>query len=252
MNYLIQMELRRSLLQLCRYPIETAVSFLILAGMFFGIAYGTHVAFGKSVPSNHVASVTLVSYMAWMLCMILVSGPAAELEAEAQNGTIEQLFSGKLSLTRILTARMVASIVVTVAPVTLAIGWFEPLQLQVTTLLCVALTVVTAAGGGFALAGAALLVKKTRAIVLLATLGLMPVMMTNDSASWVQHGLPALLVPFLGPIGLAKTTLLMPAQWTWSAFGVTAVASLLYLLVGIALFNAMRRRAMHLGTIGYY
>ena len=45
MKYLFWMELRRSLLQMRRYPIETMLSFLILSGMFFGIALGASVAF---------------------------------------------------------------------------------------------------------------------------------------------------------------------------------------------------------------
>ena len=88
MKYLFWMELRRSLLQMRRYPVETALSFLILSGMFFGIAYGADAAFGNPQPAGQVATLTVLSFMGWMFCMNLLSGPAAEIEAESQSGTV--------------------------------------------------------------------------------------------------------------------------------------------------------------------
>jgi ABC-2 type transport system permease protein len=255
MNHLFWMELRRSLLQMRRYPVETALSFLILAGMFFGIAYGSDAAFGSTVPAGRVASLTVVSFIGWMLCMNLLSGPAAELEAEAQSGTVEQLFTGGLTLTRILLARMAAGIVITggiVASIVLLAGRLTELDVSAAALLSLGLAIVTAAGGGFLLAGFALRFKKTRALVLLATFGLMPVMMADGSAAWITQTPAMLVLPFVGPMGLAKAALLDPAAWSWATFGAVAAASVAYFLIGLFLFGRLRSRAMRLGTIGQY
>jgi hypothetical protein len=93
MNQLLQLEVRRSLLQMRRYPVETALSFLILTVMFFGISYGSSAALGGSASPGHASSLTVLSFAGWMLCMGMLSGPASELEAESQSGTVEQLFT---------------------------------------------------------------------------------------------------------------------------------------------------------------
>jgi len=255
MNYLFWMELRRSLWQMRRYPVETALSFLIMAGMFFGIAYGANATLGTVVPGDRAASLMVLSFMGWMLCMNLLSGPAAELEAESRSGTVEQLFTGGLTLTRIVLARMAASMIVTGAIVVVIVLLADRLadfSLSGTALASLALAVLTAAGGGFLLAGVALLLKKTRALVLLATFGLMPVMMADGAATWVGGSPAALLLPFVGPMGLAKAALIDPAAWRWTTFALAAAVSAVYFLIGLGLFNLLRGRAMRHGTIGHY
>ncbi|MFP7722617.1 hypothetical protein [Lysobacter sp. A3-1-A15] len=255
MMYMIWMELRRSLLQMRRYPVETTLSFLILSGMFFGIAYGTDAAFGTGAPADRVATLTVVSFMGWMLCMNLLSGAASELEAEAQGGTVEQLFTGGLTLQRILLARMVAGVVVTgtiVAVIVLVVGRLADIGLVAPAVASVALALLTAAGGGFLLAGVALLVKKTRALVLLATFGLMPVMMADSAVQWIGATPSMLLLPFVGPMGLAKAVLLGHPAWSWTAFAITAAVSVVYFAIGYLLFSRMRIAAMRRGTIGHY
>ena len=255
MKYLFWMELRRSLLQMRRYPIETTLSFLILSGMFFGIAYGTDAAFGTPQPAGQVATLTVLSFMGWMLCMNLLSGPAAENEAESQSGTVEQLFTGGLSVQRILLARMFAGVVVTgsiVGVIVLLVGRLAAVDLSAQALAAVALALVTAAGAGFVLAGVALLFKKTRALVLLATFGLMPVMIADGAATWIGASSATLLLPFVGPMGLAKAVVLDSTTWSWGAFCVALGASLAYFVIGFALFGRMRLRAMRRATIGHY
>lgn len=254
MNYLILMELRRSLLQMRRYPVETLLSFAILAGMFFGISYGAAATFG-GVPADKLASVLLLSYLGWMLCMNLLSGAAAELEAEAQQGTIEQVFTGRVPVTRVLAARMVAGTMVTlmiVSVVAIAMGSATSARLGALEFGLLALACLTAAGGGFALAGVSLLLKRSRSLVLLVTFGLMPVMMSSAPATWVRDSDAILLIPFVGPIGLAKAALQdgrAPTAHEVAALGAVALGSL---VVGLLLFRAMREQAMQRGTIGQY
>ncbi len=255
MKYLFWMELRRSLLQMRRYPVETALSFLILSGMFFGIAYGADAAFGNPQPAGQVATLTVLSFMGWMFCMNLLSGPAAEIEAESQSGTVEQLFTGGLSVQRILLARMSAGVVVTgaiVSGIVLLVGRIAEVELSAQALAAVALALVTAAGAGFVLAGVALLFKKTRALVLLATFGLMPVMIADGAAAWIGTSSATLLLPFVGPMGLAKAVVMDSTSWSWSAFCIALGASLAYFVIGLVLFGRMRLRAMRRATIGHY
>ncbi|MBZ4038544.1 hypothetical protein [Novilysobacter selenitireducens] len=249
------MELRRSLLQMRRYPVETALSFLILSGMFFGIAYGADAAFGNPQPAGQVATLTVLSFMGWMFCMNLLSGPAAEIEAESQSGTVEQLFTGGLSVQRILLARMSAGVVVTgaiVSGIVLLVGRIAEVELSAQALAAVALALVTAAGAGFVLAGVALLFKKTRALVLLATFGLMPVMIADGAAAWIGTSSATLLLPFVGPMGLAKAVVMDSTSWSWGAFCIALGASLAYFVIGLVLFGRMRLRAMRRATIGHY
>ncbi|MGS1079555.1 hypothetical protein [Pseudoxanthomonas beigongshangi] len=255
MMYLLLMELRRSLAQMRRYPVETVLSFLILAGMFFGIAYGSDAAFGSVVPADRAASLTILSFVGWMLCMSLLSGPASELEAESQSGTVEQLFTGAHALSRILLVRMAASLLVTgaiVALIALVAGRLTSLDLSGASLASLALAVVTAAGGGLLMAGFALVFKKTRAIALLVTFGLMPVMMADSAAVWISQAPATLLLPFVGPLGLAKVALIDPAAWRWPAFAMAALMSFAYFALGLLLFSRMRVIAMRRGTIGQY
>lgn len=255
MIYLLQVELGRSLLQMRRYPLETVLSFLILTGMFFGIAYGSTAAFGSTVPATHAAGITMLSFIGWMLCMGLLSGPASELEAEAQSGTVEQLFTGGHSLTRILMVRMLASVMVTgaiVAVVALVAGGMAHLALAPGAFASLGLAVITAAGGGLVMAGCALVFKKTRSISLLLTFGLMPLMMADGATQWIDTLPAALLLPFVGPMGLAKGAVLDPAGWSWSAFALASLASCGYFAAGLLLFSRMRRVAMRRGTIGHY
>lgn len=254
MNYLVLMELRRSGAQMRRYPVETLLSFAILAGMFFGISYGAHATFG-GVPANQLASVLLLSYLGWMLCMNLVSGAAAELETEAMQGTIEQVFTGGVPVTRILVARMLAGTIVTagiVAVVALLVGSFTGARLGATECALLGLACVTAAGGGFALAGVSLLLKRSRSLVLLVTFGLMPVMMSSAPADWVRRSEFALWIPFVGPLGLAKASLQHGHVPGAGEVGIATVAALLYLGMGLLAFRALRMRAMRRGTIGHY
>lgn len=254
MNYLILMELRRSLLQMRRYPVETILSFTILAGMFFGISYGAAATFG-SVPADKLASVLLLSYLGWMLCMNLLSGSASELEAEAQQGTIEQVFTGRIPVAKVLAARMIAGTVVTLAIVGIVaavMGAAASARLGLIECALLVLACVTAAGGGFALAGVALLLKRSRSLVLLVTFGLMPVMMSGVPASWTQGDNAILAVPFLGPIGLAKASLQGGRVPTLQEASILAAVSLTCLVAGVLTFRTLRERAMRRGTIGQY
>lgn len=255
MNQLLQMELRRSLLQMRRYPVETALSFLILTVMFFGISYGSSAALGGSASPGHASSLTVLSFAGWMLCMGMLSGPASELEAESQSGTVEQLFTGAHPLARILLVRMAAGLLVTgaiVAVVAFAAGRLTGSDLALAPLAMLLLALLTAAGGGLLMAGFALVFKKTRSIALLMTFGLMPVMMADGAASWVQQWPAALMLPFVGPLGLAKGLVIDPGAWSWSMVAMAAVASLGYFALGFALFSRLRRVAMRRGTVGQY
>jgi ABC-2 type transport system permease protein len=254
MNHMVVMEFRRSWLQLRRYPVEAVLSFAILAGMFFGISYGAATTFG-SVPADALASVLLLSYLGWMLCMGLLSGPAAELETEAAQGTIEQVFCGAVPVARVMTARMLAGVAMTLAMVSvlaIAMGVFTSARLGAVEVLLLALACVTAAGGGFALAGVSLVVKRSRALVLLATFGMMPVMMSAAPAAWVASHKLVLLAPLVGPIGLARGALQFGRTPGLLDVACVALASLAYLWLGMQVFQRLRAFAMRRGTIGHY
>jgi ABC-type polysaccharide/polyol phosphate export permease len=222
--------------------------------MFFGISYGAAATFG-AVPGESMASVLLMSYLGWMLCMGLLSGPAAELETEAAQGTIEQVFCGAVPVARVMTARMIAGVGMTllmVSVLAIAMGVFTSARLGGIELLLLALACVTAAGGGFALAGVSLVVKRSRALVLLATFGMMPVMMSAMPATWVASNKLALLAPLVGPIGLARGSLQFGHVPGLLDLACTALASLAYLWLGMQLFQRLREFAMRRGTIGHY
>lgn len=255
MTYLFRMELLRSLAQMRRYPVETILSFAILAGMFFGIAYGTSAALGSRGPAVAGATLSVLSFIAWMLCMGLLSGPASEVEAESNSGTIEQLFTSGHGFTRILLVRMAASVLVSsviVAVIALIAGRVATLQPSALAGLALLPALLTAAGGGLALAGIALVLKKVRAIVLLVTFGLMPVMMSDGVATWVGEAPALLAVPFVGPMGLAKAAVIDPAGWQWSGFGTAVLAAIGYFGLGWWMHRRMWRVAMRRGAIGQY
>ncbi|WP_337243452.1 hypothetical protein [Luteimonas sp. gir] len=150
---------------------------------------------------------------------------------------------------------MAAGLLVTSAIVALIVvvaGRTTNAELAVAPPALLSLAMLTAAGGGLLMAGFALVFKKTRSIVLLMTFGLMPVMMADGVASWVNQSPAALLLPFVGPLGIAKGMIIDPGAWSWSMVAITTLASLGYFILGLVLFSHLRMVAMRRGTVGHY
>ena len=253
MNLLL-LELRRNLLQLRRYPVESLLSLGILAALFFGVGFGASSASLPGMPTEQVAPLLLLSYMFWMLCMNMMAGPPTEIETESQQGTIEQIFCSDVPPLRILLARQAANVLMTaliVACVATPIALLARLAITPFSVLMMVLAALTTTGFGLALGGVALLIKRTRALVLLISIGLMSLMfgdahlVTTGMTGW--WALPVAPLVLLAKAELVSSLALNAAQWL-----TVILVPVGYLLLGGAAFHALYQRARRRGTIGKF
>lgn len=257
MRTLFVAEWRRTVVQLLRYPSELAseavVLFVVFAGLFFGAQY---------ISSGPIAggrlSTVVLGYGVWMLMMSATGEMGWSIQAEAQNGTLEQVMLAPWppvvvflarALTAVLTA-LVPQAVIIAALIFLTGASFVLSPLAVVPIL---FAIVGSWGLGLIVAAGALVLKRVTQLLQVIQFGLLFLIVAplSEIPGVAGHAI-ASVVPFSAAVAVLHASLSggagpSPALWIEAA-----VNTALVFAAGIFLFRRADILARARGILGHY
>ena len=252
-------EIRKELIITWNYRANTVIELLTLVFVFVFISY---FAGGGEIDSERLPG-SLLGFLVWYYAAFAISSMSGGITGEASIGTLEQFYMSPVPTWLVFVGRVIATFVkgtamVALLGVILAMILPVTLPLELAALPPFALTMVGLFGFGYAIGGLTLVFKQISSVSGLLT----NVLLFLNGALLPVHHFPAWLetiAVFLpttqGIIVLRKVVVdgaSLTAVWEDGSMVFLAVQSILFLVVGWALFNVGERVAKRSGTLGQY
>lgn len=260
-------EFVRDLTTSLRYPVELLTSVFILYVLFMGLFMGAKLLAGRQALAGNLDGV-VIGYTMWFFALLAINTMCIDIENEARQGTLEQVYLhapnylGLLWVRAIVHLAMGAGLVLVLSVlIQLTTGHWLALTWQVVpaALLTIVLTVGGLCGFGLILGGLSLTFKRIgqlSALMQFCLFFLAYAELASIPQPWrtiVAH-LPLargvdILKTLLGAGGNAAAGTLTPlgTSLTW-----LLVDSLIYAVLGSLVFYAMERIARRGGLLGHY
>lgn len=243
-------EMRRSLWLARRYWVETLLGLGFMLSLFGGLLLAVLKASGQSLDQGG-ADGLIVGFAVWLFASSATHGICKDIQEETEQRTLEQLSLAPLPLRSLLALRCALSLTssLLLTALTLAlIVWLTEGRVQFSLgVLAMALAGAPAlVGVSFALAGAMLMVKRGELLMVASY----PVVMGLVALpAFPLNAWAALPYALSAAAARAMAAGAQPELWTW---GWVAVNSLLYLALGMSLFQWALKRARKLGVLGHF
>lgn len=207
---------------------------------------------------------TLVGYIITYFVIETLNQMAFEIEGEAVEGTLEQMYMSAVSPIWLIVGQVIAVQIQSLAT-TLMMGltlvlFFQiaPVFLQPIALVLLMITVLGVMGFGFMIAGFAIIYKQLGALV---SVLFNIVLFTNGTflpldqmPRWMQ--IFAQVIPTTQGIIVTRDVLLTDSTivdvWRDGSLILLLAHSIIYLLVGVAIYRACEIVARHDGSLGHY
>ena len=247
--------IRKVVIELVRYLPNTLSLVITFYAVFLMFFLGIKVIASPETQAGNI-QYTVVSTVLWFLAITVMQGIGWEITTEATRGTLEQLYMSPVRAWRILVARTVGSILVYVVAmivVLIAAMWTSGqwLHIDVVTLLPLfALLLFAMTGISLMIAGAAIILKQVQAllqIIQFAFFGLVAVPVTLSpllDLLPIVRGSTMIRNAMTDGIGLFEFALM---DW-----GLFALNSVIYFVLGVFLFKLAEQHAMNKGLLGQY
>lgn len=254
-------ELRRELVLARTYFLDFladqvlyTAGFFLLSGLFFLVASGEY--------DRPAQLGLLIGYLTWRVADGTILRLVRLTANDAQWGTLEQLVLGPLSLSQLLTGRVIALFLYhTGRALIIAVIAILLLQLRPTitfgAAILLLITQIGAWGVGYSLVGLHLVTKSVASVTIGVTTALL--FLTGALAPLVV-GTPiyyvAQFLPLSAGIGLLRQAMVegisFGALLVQPAFYSLLINSSAYLLVGVAVLRWGERTALRQGTLAHY
>jgi ABC-2 type transport system permease protein len=251
---LVSVILRKQLILLVRYPLNTATQFLTLAILFGIIFFGGQAVAGPTITDS--LGGIIVGLFIWTLAIVAFSGLSWNVTREAQWGTLERLFMSPNGFGLVMVTKMAVNVVLSffwgfallVVMMALSGEWLtlDPLTVVPLGLL----TLASISGIGFLFAGLALLYKRIENVF--------------QIVQWAFVALiaaPAGTYPALKLLPLSHGSHLLQRAmedgvrlWEFAPaeLGLLVVTSTVYFLAGYYCLHRAQRRARRKGLMSQY
>lgn len=246
--------LRKQILLLVRYPVNTGSELLGLLFIFGIIIVGGQAVYGAAI--NNELSGIIVGFFLFTMAYSAFEEMAWTVTYEAQWGTLEQLIMSPYGIWRILAMQMTANLLVSglygavmLSIMLVATGKAVALDL-VTVVPIVLLAIATATGLGFIFSGIALLYKRIESLLLLVEFGLLGVI-----------AIPIGLSPLVKLLPIAQGNYMLHRAmndgvrlWEFPAveIGWLALTAVGYLVAGYLVLQYALKRGRQKGVLGHY
>lgn len=246
---------RKEYIEMKRYlpnTIALVVTFyIIFLGAFFGIMFiGDPASFDMNVQYS------IVSVVFWSLTMMTMNFIGYAVVTEATRGTLEQLYMSpmgvwKIMLTRIISQLGLQSVIMIILLFAAMLTSGQWLSLNpMTTIPIIIVTMISMIGVSFMIAGLAVIVKQIQAFLQIFQFVLMGLVFVPITVA------PFLaFAPFVKGVNMVRTVMmedLTLTQLPWSDYGVLVLNSLVYLILGLVIYDRCEKIAMKKGLLGQY
>lgn len=253
--HLFNANFRKEYIELKRYlpnTIALVVTFyIIFLAAFFGIMFiGDPASFDTNVQYS------IVSVVFWSLTMMTMNFIGYSVITEATRGTLEQLYMSPMGVWKIMLTRIVSQLgLQSVIMILLLFGAMltsgQWLSLNpMTTIPIIIVTMISMVGVSFMIAGLAIIVKQIQAFLQIFQFVLMGLVFVPITVA------PFLaFAPFVKGVNMVRTVMLENLTLTdlpISDYGVLILNSLVYLILGLVVFDRCEKIAMKKGLLGQY
>ncbi|MEW6685579.1 MAG: ABC transporter permease [Candidatus Edwardsbacteria bacterium] len=268
MNFLLlfKAELKRSLLMMKRYPIETVTSVVVLY-MFFMIFFLAGKMVGGTSPSSPIVlgktmGGLILGYVMWFFAIIAITEMSWGISQEAQAGTLEQVYMTSFGPVAVFLARFLADllpnlIIITILLFLLMVSTGIYLSFPLfSTLLVVGLTILGLYGFGFILGGMALIFKRIGQVAqvlqfVFLFLAMTPVEKLPSSIQIFAQTLPLTQGVKVMRLVILEHRALSQLQML-KEIAILIINSFGYLVLGILVYLWMDRIARNKGLLSHY
>jgi len=253
--HLFNANFRKEYIELKRYlpnTIALVVTFyIIFLAAFFGIMFiGDPASFDTNVQYS------IVSVVFWSLTMMTMNFIGYSVITEATRGTLEQLYMSPMGVWKIMLTRIVSQLgLQSVIMILLLFGAMltsgQWLSLNpMTTIPIIIVTMISMVGVSFMIAGLAIIVKQIQAFLQIFQFVLMGLVFVPITVA------PFLaFAPFVKGVNMVRTVMLENLTLTdlsLSDYGILILNSLVYLILGLVVFDRCEKIAMKKGLLGQY
>lgn len=259
MNFieLLLAELKRSWIQLIRYPAEVIGGVIIITSVFYGLFLSAQYMTGPSTQFGNRLDAIVVGYVLWTLTIYLINDVALNLQLEAQTGTLEQVFLSPFGAPRVFLARAIASLTLRLGLIVSILGVIMALtgsRLQFPPTLVLPLVTMLLGGYGlaFAMGSAALLFKRVQQLLGLFQFVLL-FLLATPTETWVGvMRWVSLLMPMIPSVELLRNLMARGEGLDWLQFALAGVNGVVYFAIGVYMFRWAERQAKQRGILSGY
>ncbi|ETT59662.1 ABC transporter [Paenibacillus odorifer] len=253
--HLFNANFRKEYIEMKRYLPNTialvATFYIIFLGAFFGIMFiGDPASFDMNVQYS------IVSVVFWSLTMMTMNFIGYSVITEATRGTLEQLYMSPMGVWKIMLTRIISQLgLQSVVMILLLFGAMltsgQWLSLNpMTTIPIIVVTMISMVGVSFMIAGLAIIVKQIQAFLQIFQFVLMGLVFVPLTVA------PFLaFAPFVKGVNMVRTVMLENltlTQLPLSDYGVLFLNSLVYLILGLVVFDRCEKIAIKKGLLGQY
>lgn len=250
-------EFKRTWIQFIRYPAEVIGGIIIITSVFYGLFLSAQYMAGPSMGLGDRLDAVVVGYVLWTLVLYIVNDIAINLQAEAQTGTLEQIFLSPFGAPRVFLARAIASLALRL---TLIVGILlilmgitgSRLQFPIALLLPMITLLLAGYGLAFTMGACALIFKRVQQVLGVFQFALLfliaaPTEEWAGAGRWLVYGLP-----MLPSTGLLRDLMARGQTLNWGLLVVALVNGLAYFTLGLSLFRWAEQEAKRRGSLGGY
>ncbi len=250
-------EMKRTLIQFIRYPSEIIGGVIIITTVFNGLFLSAQYMAGPAMNFGDRLDSVVVGYVLWTLALYIVNDIAFNIQAEAQTGTLEQIFLSPFPAPKIFFARAVASlalrmtIIVVILFILMGITGSQ-LSFPLGLIFPLITLLLAAYGLAFVMGSCALIFKKVQQILPIFQFALL-FLLAAPTEEWDGTArMVANLLPMLPSTGLLRDLMARGEGLDWLLLGVALLNGLAYFGLGLLVFAWAERQAKRKGILGGY
>jgi ABC-2 type transport system permease protein len=250
-------ELKRTWIQFIRYPAEVIGGIIIITSVFYGLFLSAQYMAGPSLGFGDRLDAVVIGYVLWSLVLYIVNDIAIGLQAEAQTGTLEQVFMSPFGAPQVFLARAIASLALRlglISGILLILMGITGSRLEFPLALLLPLATLLLAGYGlaFAMGASALIFKRVQQVLGVFQFALLfliaaPTEDWSGAARWLAWALP-----MLPSTALLRGLMARGEALDWGLLGIAIANGLVYFSLGLGLFRWAERAAKQRGSLGGY
>ncbi len=254
----LQAELRRELTQMLRYPTELLSEALVTGIIFYGIFLGSSYMAGGSILGSRLSEI-IVGYALWTLMLGAIGNMGWGISMEAQNGTLEQVCVGPLSLRAIFALRSLANLLYDLLLTAMALLLIivltgHRIDFSLLEIVPFILGIAVSIGIGYLVASVTVLVKRSNQFLNLLQFLLLFLVMTPFTDLKGPLRFIAVIVPAGPQMGVLRHLAIgqsrFPGEAMWLLLAV--VNALLWTFAGYVAYGRVHELARSRGSLGHY
>jgi len=250
-------ELKRSWIQFSRYSTEAISGVIVTTAVFYGLFLSARYIAGPSLQFGNRLDAIIIGYVLWTLVLFIMTDIAGSLQAEAQTGTLEQLFLSPFSAPQVFLVRALASLTLQLTlifSILLIIITLTRSQLSFPpSLLLPLLTVILGAYGlAFVMGSLALLLKRVQQLLGIFQFVLLFLLTVPAETQVGPLSVLRLLLPMVPGAGILRDLMARGQMLDPIQLMLALLNGAVYFALGLLLFRWAERETKRRGRLGGY